>query len=67
MVEGQGELHPDHQRRPETDLTIKVVVGHITTDNGDVQAVTRDVVIKANTTSGSGEAVDDVDGRPHHG
>ena len=46
MVEGQGELHPDHQRRPETDLTIKVVVGHITTDNGDVQAVTRDVVIK---------------------
>ena len=36
---------------PKTDLTIKVVVGHITTDNGDVQAVTRDVVIKANTTS----------------
>ncbi|WP_223932412.1 hypothetical protein, partial [Aeromonas caviae] len=29
---------------PKTDLTIKVVVGHITTDNGDVQAVTRDVV-----------------------
>ena len=36
---------------PKTDLTVKVVVGHITTDNGDVQAVTREVVIKAGTTS----------------
>ncbi|HDO1318569.1 TPA: hypothetical protein P2Q95_004486, partial [Aeromonas veronii] len=36
---------------PKTDLTVKVVVGHITTDNDDVQAVTRDVVIKAGETS----------------
>ncbi|HGY1053519.1 TPA: retention module-containing protein, partial [Aeromonas salmonicida subsp. pectinolytica] len=36
---------------PKTDLTVKVVVGHITTDEGDVQAVTRDVVIKAGETS----------------
>ncbi|TNH79625.1 retention module-containing protein, partial [Aeromonas sobria] len=36
---------------PKTDLTVKVVVGHITTDNGDVQAVTRDVVIKEGETS----------------
>ncbi|WP_042010571.1 immunoglobulin-like domain-containing protein [Aeromonas fluvialis] len=36
---------------PKTDLIVKVVVGHITTDNGDVQAVTRDVVIKEGETS----------------
>ncbi|WP_162624623.1 retention module-containing protein [Aeromonas caviae] len=51
---------------PKTDLTIKVVVGHITTDNGDVQAVTRDVVIKANTTSVSFDVatLDDVYAEP---
>ncbi|WP_158114171.1 retention module-containing protein [Aeromonas veronii] len=51
---------------PKTDLTVKVVVGHITTDNGDVQAVTREVVIKAGTTSVSFEVatLDDVYAEP---
>lgn len=51
---------------PKTDLTVKVVVGHITTDNGDVQAVTRDVVIKAGTTSVSFDVatLDDVYAEP---
>ncbi|TNI91302.1 RTX toxin, partial [Aeromonas hydrophila] len=51
---------------PKTDLTVKVVVGHITTDEGDMQAVTRDVVIKANTTSVSFEVAtnDDVYAEP---
>ncbi|PTT46908.1 retention module-containing protein, partial [Aeromonas sp. HMWF016] len=51
---------------PKTDLTVKVVVGHITTDNGDVQAVTRDVVIKAGTTSVSFDVAtkDDVYAEP---
>ncbi|RKJ87551.1 type I secretion C-terminal target domain-containing protein [Aeromonas veronii] len=51
---------------PKTDLTVKVVVGHITTDNGDVQAVTREVVIKAGTTSVSFDVatLDDVYAEP---
>ncbi|WP_421262438.1 immunoglobulin-like domain-containing protein [Aeromonas jandaei] len=51
---------------PKTDLTVKVVVGHITTDEGDVQAVTRDVVIKAGTTSVSFDVAtkDDVYAEP---
>ncbi len=51
---------------PKTDLTVKVVVGHITTDSGDVQAVTRDVVIKAGTTSVSFDVatLDDVYAEP---
>ncbi|QCG47021.1 hypothetical protein E2P79_03375 [Aeromonas schubertii] len=51
---------------PKSDLTVKVVVGHITTDEGDVQAVTRDVVIKAGTTSVSFEVatLDDVYAEP---
>ncbi|MFR9720990.1 retention module-containing protein, partial [Aeromonas diversa] len=36
---------------PKSDLIVKMVVGHITTDDGDVQTVTRDVVIKAGTTA----------------
>ncbi|WP_421180525.1 retention module-containing protein, partial [Aeromonas enteropelogenes] len=51
---------------PKTDLTVKVVVGHITTDEGDVQAVTRDLVIKAGTTSVSFDVAtkDDVYAEP---
>ncbi|RKJ87550.1 retention module-containing protein [Aeromonas veronii] len=51
---------------PKTDLTVKVVVGHITTDNGDVQAVTREVIIKAGTTSVSFDVatLDDVYAEP---
>ena len=51
---------------PKTDLTVKVVVGHITTDEGDVQAVIRDVVIKAGTTSVSFDVAtkDDVYAEP---
>ena len=51
---------------PKSDLTVKVVVGHITTDEGDVQAVTRDVVIKAGTTSMSFDVatLDDVYAEP---
>ncbi|MBL0590826.1 retention module-containing protein [Aeromonas veronii] len=51
---------------PKTDLTVKVVVGHITTDNGDVQAVTREAVIKAGTTSVSFDVatLDDVYAEP---
>ncbi|MGL5707789.1 MAG: immunoglobulin-like domain-containing protein, partial [Aeromonas sp.] len=51
---------------PKSDLTVKVVVGHITTDEGDVQAVTRDVVIKAGTTSVSFDVatLDDVYAEP---
>ncbi|MGE6101616.1 retention module-containing protein, partial [Aeromonas salmonicida] len=51
---------------PKTDLTVKVVVGHITTDNGDVQAVTRDVVIKAGETSAKFDVatLDDVYAEP---
>ncbi|WP_157830700.1 retention module-containing protein, partial [Aeromonas sobria] len=46
---------------PKTDLTVKLVVGHITTDSGDVVAETRDVVIKAGTTMVAFEvqAIDD--------
>ncbi|WP_421202380.1 immunoglobulin-like domain-containing protein [Aeromonas enteropelogenes] len=51
---------------PNTDLTVKVVVGHITTDEGDVQAVTRDVVIKAGETSAKFDVatLDDVYAEP---
>ncbi|WP_421274531.1 immunoglobulin-like domain-containing protein, partial [Aeromonas veronii] len=51
---------------PKTDLTVKVVVGHITTDEGDVQAVTRDVVIKAGETSAKFDVatLDDVYAEP---
>ncbi|WP_180349321.1 retention module-containing protein [Aeromonas veronii] len=51
---------------PKTDLTVKVVVGHITTDSGDVQAVTREAVIKAGTTSVSFDVatLDDVYAEP---
>ncbi|MCZ0752839.1 retention module-containing protein, partial [Aeromonas enteropelogenes] len=51
---------------PKTDLTVKVVVGHITTNEGDVQAVTRDLVIKAGTTSVSFDVatLDDVYAEP---
>ena len=51
------ENRPDHQGGGG---------GHITTDNGDVQAVTRDVVIKANTTSVSFDVatLDDVYAEP---
>ncbi|MGF1704996.1 immunoglobulin-like domain-containing protein, partial [Enterovibrio baiacu] len=36
---------------PTTDLTVTVVVGHKTSEDGDVTPVTRDVVIAAGTTS----------------
>ncbi|WP_419765586.1 MAG: immunoglobulin-like domain-containing protein [Arcobacter sp.] len=36
--------------KAQTDVTIKVVTGHITTESGDIVDVTQDVVIKANQT-----------------
>ncbi|WP_348651392.1 immunoglobulin-like domain-containing protein, partial [Grimontia sp. SpTr1] len=36
---------------PTADFTVTVVIGHKTTEDGDIQPVTRDVVIAANTTS----------------
>ncbi|WP_281544265.1 immunoglobulin-like domain-containing protein, partial [Grimontia sp. SpTr1] len=36
---------------PTADFTVTVVIGHKTTEDGDVTPVTRDVVIAANTTS----------------
>ncbi|WP_131800024.1 hypothetical protein [Enterovibrio norvegicus] len=36
---------------PTTDLTVTVVVGHKTSEDGDVTPVTRSVVIGAGTTS----------------
>ncbi|PMN65206.1 immunoglobulin-like domain-containing protein [Enterovibrio norvegicus] len=36
---------------PTTDLTVNVVVGHKTSEDGDVTPVTRDVVVAAGTTS----------------
>ncbi|WP_157487783.1 immunoglobulin-like domain-containing protein [Grimontia celer] len=36
---------------PTSDFTVTVVVGHKTSEDGDVMPVTRDVVIAANTTS----------------
>ncbi|MEI8608919.1 hypothetical protein P4S70_07725 [Enterovibrio sp. Hal110] len=36
---------------PTTDLTVTVVVGHKTSEDGDVTPVTRSVVIAAGTTS----------------
>ncbi len=51
---------------PKSDLTVKVVVGHITTDNGDVVAETRDVTILAGKTSATFdvETKDDVYAEP---
>ncbi|NIB39681.1 retention module-containing protein, partial [Pseudomaricurvus alkylphenolicus] len=52
VVEGETAVcvltvsHP-----PATDLTVTVVIGHITTDDGDLEAVTREVVIPAGATS----------------
>ncbi|MCE2573805.1 immunoglobulin-like domain-containing protein, partial [Motilimonas eburnea] len=52
VVEGDSASYTvSVDKAPATDLTVQVITGHITTDNGDVIAQTQDVVIKAGTTS----------------
>ncbi|MCE2571021.1 immunoglobulin-like domain-containing protein, partial [Motilimonas eburnea] len=51
VVEGESASYTvTVDKAPATDLTVQVITGHITTDNGDVIAQTQDVVIKAGTT-----------------
>ncbi|MFO6424395.1 retention module-containing protein, partial [Motilimonas sp. KMU-193] len=51
VVEGESASYTvSVDKAPATDLTVQVITGHITTDNGDVIAQTQDVVIKAGTT-----------------
>ncbi|MCE2597432.1 hypothetical protein K6Y31_21950, partial [Motilimonas cestriensis] len=52
VVEGESATYTvSVDKAPATDLTVQVITGHITTDNGDVIAQTQDVVIKAGTLS----------------
>ncbi|MCE0557802.1 retention module-containing protein, partial [Motilimonas sp. E26] len=52
VVEGESATYTIAvDNAPATDLTVQVITGHITTDNGDVIAQTQDVVIKAGSTS----------------
>ncbi|MCE2596542.1 type I secretion C-terminal target domain-containing protein, partial [Motilimonas cestriensis] len=54
VVEGESATYTvSVDNAPATDLTVQVITGHITTDNGDVIAQTQEVVIKANTTETS--------------
>ncbi|EOG7610541.1 TPA: immunoglobulin-like domain-containing protein, partial [Vibrio cholerae] len=63
---GKASYTLEISHAPKTDLTVKVVVGHITTDNGDVVAETRDVTILAGKTSATFdvETKDDVYAEP---
>ncbi|MCE2597331.1 retention module-containing protein, partial [Motilimonas cestriensis] len=52
VIEGQSASYTVTIDKPAvTDLTVQVITGHITTDNGDVIAQTQNVVIKAGTLS----------------
>ncbi|MDO6528259.1 Calx-beta domain-containing protein, partial [Motilimonas sp. 1_MG-2023] len=62
VVEGETATYKvSVDNAPATDLTVQVIVGHVTTDNGDLIPVTQDVVIAAGTkeTSFTVDTLDD--------
>ncbi|KKD58454.1 hypothetical protein RN22_21080, partial [Grimontia sp. AD028] len=52
VIEGESASYTlTLSEAPTADFTVTIVVGHKTTEDGDVTPVTRDVVIAAGTTS----------------
>ena len=54
VVEGESASYTvSIDKAPATDMTVTVVTGHVTTEDGDYVAVTQDVVILAGQLTGS--------------
>ncbi|NGO00448.1 hypothetical protein G5S52_23435, partial [Grimontia sp. S25] len=52
VIEGEAASYTlTLSEAPTADFTVTIIVGHKTTEDGDITPVTRDVVIAANTTS----------------